>query len=184
MKDQLESVGQAKVDRDFFENDEFATLFVLMLEQIQTTHDQDKLRKLATGLANSGLREFAKENRKELFMRIFRNLAPEHIAMLESQKPVNVMGHEGVLPAYDNPREHHLPVLQSLVAHGLTRERFIKPRAPAKNWKRMTPDQIISESTRLFETPPARGFVLTSFGIDFLKFFSEFKSEPSSKSGE
>jgi hypothetical protein len=178
-KERLESVAEEKVDKEFFESDEFVTLLILALEQIQTTHDREKLRMLATGLANAGLADFNQESRKELFLRILRDLAPEHIKMLESLRPIKWMGREDALPAYDRPPEHHLPILQSLVAHGLIREHLISIKVPNKNWTQLNANQLVSELQKLFQTPPSRGFVLTKFGGDFLKFFSEFKAEES-----
>src|ERR1700722_17600688 len=82
-KESVEQMQEEKIDKGFFESDEFLTLFTLMLEQIQTTHDKTKLKMLATGLANSANTDFASNSGKELFIRILRDLAPEHVSLLD-----------------------------------------------------------------------------------------------------
>lgn len=77
LKERVEQMGEAKIDRAFFDSDEFLTLFTLTLEQVQTTHDKTKLKMLAAGLANSASTDFGSEKRKELLVRIMRDLAPD-----------------------------------------------------------------------------------------------------------
>jgi len=51
------------------------TIIVLAVEQLQTTHDKQKLEMLANAVANSGTTAFSRDFRKELFLRIFHSLA-------------------------------------------------------------------------------------------------------------
>jgi len=92
-KDELRAIDRNKIDGTFFETDEFVTLLAIALEQVRTTHDRAKLKILAAGLANSAKCQFSTEARKELFLRILRDLAPEHLSLLKSLAPVNKHGH-------------------------------------------------------------------------------------------
>src|SRR6266853_84784 len=75
VKDRLDRTDESKIDKEFMKSDEFMTILLLAIEQLQTTHDKEKKTMLANALANSGLVEFSSDSRKELFMRIIRDLA-------------------------------------------------------------------------------------------------------------
>ena len=53
VKERLEVIEEEKIDKSFFQTEEFMTLFALTIEQLQTTHDREKLLMLANGLAQS-----------------------------------------------------------------------------------------------------------------------------------
>src|SRR5947199_9802165 len=55
MKEELSRLGEDAINRDFFETEEFQTLLALAMEQLQTTHDREKLKMLARALAHSGI---------------------------------------------------------------------------------------------------------------------------------
>jgi hypothetical protein len=55
MKDRLEALREEKVDREFFNSEEFQTLlFLMVIEKLQTTQDTQKLESFGGALANSG----------------------------------------------------------------------------------------------------------------------------------
>ena len=58
VKERLENVEKTKVDEEYFKSDEFMTVLLLAIEQIQTTHDKQKLEMLANAIANSGRVDF------------------------------------------------------------------------------------------------------------------------------
>jgi hypothetical protein len=103
------------INKDYFKSEEFQTLLALMLEQLASTHDKEKLHLLASALANSASAGFSAETRKELFMRILRSLAPEHVKML----------HRLMQYSISEPQQpEELAILQSLEANGLAQTSF------------------------------------------------------------
>jgi len=90
MKYQMDDIRAEQVNTEFFESDEFQTLLALVLQEVQTTHDEKKLKMLAASLCNSGKVEFEAETRKELFIRVLRALSPEHIRVLAALVPCRV----------------------------------------------------------------------------------------------
>ncbi len=168
LKQRLEQTEDSKVDRAFFESDEFLTLFTLTLEQIQTTHDKNKLNMLATGLANSAHIDFVSESRKELLLRILRDLAPEHVSMLQEMKPVEHFG-KRVGRVIDSPVGGRLAVLQHLAAQGLVTERLEMETPPNVNLS--DPERAYRIIRQYLEIPPAKTYVISDFGVQFLNFF-------------
>jgi hypothetical protein len=161
-KERIEEIDKDKLNADFFESDEFATLLTLMLQQIQTTHDRQKLKMLATGLANSATPAFASEARKELFFRIIRDLAPEDVQALKGLVFIPGMGG---LPASN---DDHAVTLQRLVAQGLVLEDLQSEELPNFNINHPG-NQILLKSA--FEKPPIKRYSPSAFGLEFLRFF-------------
>ena len=168
LKERLGQVDERKVDKAFFESDEFLTLLTLTLEQIQTTHDKIKLRMLAVGLANSAAFDFASESRKELFLRILRDLAPEHVSMLNEMAPVERFGRKAVRLSVDSPSGDRLAVLQHLASQGLVNESLHVQKLPTVNFSHPGVYNIIQ---KYLETPPSKSYLLSDFGVQFLNFF-------------
>lgn len=56
MKEEIESVEEQAIHKEFFESEEFQTLLALTIAQLQTTHDREKLKMLGKGLAHSGFK--------------------------------------------------------------------------------------------------------------------------------
>src|ERR1700739_110962 len=152
------------VNKDYFKSEEFQTLLALMLEQLATTHDKDKLHLLASALANSATSEFSTENRKELFMRILRNLAPEHVQMLRRVTQYSV----------SEPNREELAVLQALVGNGLVRESF-RPDANfseppfGSDWSEAEIKRAIKD---YIKAVLLRSYRISDFGEAFMKFIS------------
>jgi len=113
MKEQFKNIEESRVNKEFVESEEFMTLVVLALQQLQTTHDKQKIQMLANALVNSGTKDFSEENHKELFIRIFRDLAPEHIRALRNLRRQSPTGH---LMANDRrgPTGKDLAIFQNL----------------------------------------------------------------------
>lgn len=179
MKARLDEVERDGIDRHFFSTEEFQTLLVVVLEQLQSTHDKTKLQMLAAGLANSATTKFRAEERKELFLRILRDLAPQHVQVLQSlakpgpgaaQAPAGPFPHHS--RAIRNPADEELAVLQQLAAHGLVKEQ-LHPAPFRKNPRfanRWSESEAISAVEQYLRTPPERSFQLSEFGAAFLRF--------------
>jgi hypothetical protein len=129
MRERLERVDESKINKDFFETDEFQTLLALAIEQLQTSHDSEKIKMLAAALANGGIADFASENRKELFLRILRDLSVLHLKLLKTflprsdtpdGLPSNLRRRFG--PTRREPKGDELAMLQKLVSNGLIEE--------------------------------------------------------------
>jgi len=160
-KERIEQMEKGKLDINFFEGDEFLTLFTLTLEQIQTTHDKAKLKMLATGLANSANSKFALEARKELFLRIIRDLAPQDVETLKGM----VIAIGPGIPALSGD---HIVTLQRLTAHGLVSEDLQAEKLPTVNMAQPGSQHILKNA---FERAPSKYYLISDFGRDFLRFF-------------
>jgi hypothetical protein len=166
-KERLEQMEAGRIDKNYFESDEFLTLFTLTLEQTQTTHDKAKLKMLATGLANSAKSEFTSELRKELFLRIIRDLAPQDIGTLKGMVITIGSG----IPA--SPGDH-LVTLQRLTAHGLVSEDLQTEKLPTVNLTHPGSQHILKNA---FERSPSKYYSISDFGRDFLRFFETETSQ-------
>jgi hypothetical protein len=178
MKDRLETLDESRVDKSYFQSEEFQTLLRLTLSQIQTTHDAEKLRALADGLANSGLTEFSAESRKELFFRILRDLSPDDFRMLKNLVP---KPERRELPADFWPTEHAphddaLAVLQRLEAQALVNMSLKSERrisglfADAHPLSKSDVEKAIKEA---LQKPPSRHYRISMFGLEFLNYFGQ-----------
>lgn len=172
----LRSVEEEKVDKQFFKTEEFQTIIFILTQQLQTTHDKAKLKALSDGLARGCLREFSSDSRKELFFRILRDMAPSEFQMLKNLSPTTEQPGGTVI---QEPEGEDLAVLQRLEAHGLVRVsmrsnmRLSEPRYGLE-WDIAEAKRALREA---FETPPSRHFQISGFGFAFLGFFAEFQSE-------
>jgi hypothetical protein len=175
MKERLEQLGESKIDKSFFESEEFQTLLALALEQIQTAHDKAKLKMLACGLANGGVQEFSCDNRKELFIRILRDLSPNHVRVLAGLLPPARSLNAGpdLWPVSHEPHGEDLAILQNLASHGLV-EDFLKSGRTTISGLRYGSQWTESEAVRAvneaLKAAPSRSFRISKFGLDFLKY--------------
>jgi hypothetical protein len=169
MKEKLDSVEEESVRKDYFSSEEFQTLLALVIEQLQTTHDKDKLRLLARVLVNSGLREFATEERKEVFVRALRDLTPSHISILAKLLPQTT---PQVYPqARKNPADQLL--VQYLVALGFVEEINETQRVldnAAQRARTMSADAALSALRNVVSAMAQKKYRLTEVGQDFLVF--------------
>lgn len=184
VKERVERMDEAKIDKEFFKSDEFMTLLFLALDQIQTTHDKEKLGMLANAITNSGVFEFSTDSRKELFMRIFRDLAPEHIQMLQRmrRKPINrTYEHTPMAKEMKDPHGNELATLQSLAAHGLVEEYQAKDRPSISVGVHSSEREAKKAMEELIMDLPKRCFRVNRFGEDFLRFFDDLEDSVSKR---
>jgi hypothetical protein len=81
----IEEIRASIPDAHYYGSEEFQTLLFLVLQQLITTHDREKLRFLADALANSGTTPFQGED-KELFLRLIRDLSIHDISALRDER--------------------------------------------------------------------------------------------------
>lgn len=165
MKEKLENVEKTKIDEEYFKSDEFMTILLLAIEQLQTTHDKKKIQMIANALANSGIVDFSSDSRKELFMRIMRDLSPQHVSMLAT------MGVHRAAFEQTNPTGENLTVLQSLAAHGLVEESYKKEQPLIPNRDFANQREAKNALAKLIAAPTTHRFRLSDFGANFLEFF-------------
>ncbi len=165
MRDQVAAIGEDRLEKDYFQSEDFQTLLFLAWEQLRTTHDKKKIRMLATGLSNSGNRDFTSETRKELFFRIIRDLSPLQVAYLQGMHR---------LIEVKNPDEEAQGIYASLAAHGLVTERFESERMPSlPNISINISKEEISRFLReALERVPTRIYQINDFGMAFLRFLT------------
>lgn len=172
--ERMKQIDETKIDREFFKSDEFMTLLILAIEQLQTTHDKQKLQMLANAIANSGVVGFSSDSRKELFIRIFRDLAPEHVAMLDWMRlkpPPRANVTRGIAREMKDPKGPDLAVLQSLAAQGLVDE-YQERERPSISISSLSNERDAKRAIEeLIMAPFKRCFRINQFGEDFLKYF-------------
>jgi hypothetical protein len=173
LKQRYES-DQDKVDKKFFDTEEFQTIFFLTMGQLQTTHDKEKLKSLANALTNSGLLEFSSDDRKELFLSILRNLSPQHVCQLKSMRPMSRMPASSMPPVLKNPSGEERAILQSLVAQGLVDLDLDSASVRSPRFSNISTE---AQAERIFrevsERVPDQCYVINEFGMAFLKFISD-----------
>jgi hypothetical protein len=188
MKEEIESVEEQAIHKEFFESEEFQTLLALTIEQLQTTHDREKLKMLGKGLAHSGFKVFGNESRKELFVRSLRDLTPVHIGLMTSLLPEEhpnprmagaIWNHRPERKNYD---EVSKLLIQHLVALGFMEER-IAPLDTQKKQSRFYPWQPKTEDEQrrvveLLSKPPNVSYRVSLLGRDFLRYIGAVSSQP------
>jgi hypothetical protein len=170
----LNEVDRSKVNKEWFLSEEFQTMLFEAARQVTATADRKKIKMLGNALANSGIRDFQDEDRKELFLQIIRDLTPQHIAMLRRF----VMLDGDISPLPFTPYEHQdLLVLQmlhanGLVTHSLKPPRLKQPRFGGYNISHTEATQIMNDFFKDLQKPAESEFQISAFGADFLKFVS------------
>jgi hypothetical protein len=186
MTDQVNQLGEDKIDREWFKSEEFQTLLFEAMRQLHTTHDKQKIEMLGRALANSGALNLRDEGRKELFVQLVRELTPQHIRLLVMLQPrptiVATMG--GDFEASEEyrwrnrgtitPDGENLLLSQMLSANGLLHENLttIEARPPSvRNHSSIGEiDRALKEFAKELQRPPVRTFCLSELGRDFLRF--------------
>jgi len=173
MIDCLEEVDRRKVDKDWFQSEEFQTMLFEAAQQATVTSDRRKIAMLGNTLANGGVTDFREENRKELFLHLVRDLTPQHIAMLRRLSPSP--GESAIWkPSISNPKEEDLLVLQMLSASGLvvSSQEPPKVRTPRFGGSVSSNEakQIAAKFIEDLQKTPKTNFRLSTLGNDFLKF--------------
>jgi hypothetical protein len=166
-------VEAATLDKEYFKSEEFQTLFALAWEQLRTTHDKRKMKQLASALVTSGTTDFKDDARKELFLRVLRDLSPGHISILTGLLPSERRWQ--IRPAVTDPFGERLSMLQQLSASGLCDEVFEPTPMPSihRFISASSTSQLENELRSYFSKPFARSFRISEFGRDFLRFLGE-----------
>lgn len=176
MKERLEGLDESKVDKYFFESDEFQVLLAVALNQLQTTRDKDKLEMLACGLANGGLVKFSSETRKELFMSILRDLSSSHVRLLRRLLPNSELWlNAHIYPALPHASGEELAILQNLTAYGLVEQFFTpdKNLSSPRYGSEWTEQEIKRALRQYLKEILEPQFRITSFGVEFLNYFGQ-----------
>jgi hypothetical protein len=162
VKKRLDSVGDEKIDREFFKSEEFQTLLFLLLERLHTTHDSDKLKMFGNALANSGNVDF-KDDAREDYIRVLRDLSLKDLLIL------NDFRLKGWTP-HTHQIDYSGDVLVSLARlHGMglvigsLREKALSRIGSS----RAESAQVISD---MITQPPKMQYSLSTFGERFLLF--------------
>ena len=176
IKDRIEEIGESKIDADFFKSEVFQTLFALAWEQLKTTHDREKLRLIAAALVNSGISEIASDDRKELFLRILRDLSMQHIIALREMEPKAqyAVASEEFWPVHE-PRGEGSAIFQTLAGYGLVTEFFVADTTGGISIPHASLNDVPKAASlikKMLETPPKRRVRISNFGRQFLAFIA------------
>ena len=196
----IREVGEGKVDREWFRSEEFQTLLYEAFEQLHVTHDREKIEMLGVALANSGAPGFKDEDRKDLFVRLVRELTPQHLRVLLSLVPLpfdpKAANHPSIPPMSEaqiqgwnwqrrprvKPFDDDLLAMQMLTAYGLVEEDITasidQPSIPSFTSESQIRDAIRRFSESIAHPSISRTFCLSPLGADFLKFMGLPKSDP------
>lgn len=162
LRKRIEKVRSSIPDVTFYGSEEFQTLLALAQEQLWTTHDKEKLRMLATALANSGTGEFRSDD-KELMLRALRAVSPSDLKTLNHE---NLKGWSPLTKRIEYAPEI-LGSLSRLASLGLVMEKFLRPDPNASNEQKLA---------SLLQHGTWRTFQLSPFGERFMRFV-ETRSE-------
>jgi hypothetical protein len=162
LRKRIEEVRSSIPDVKFYGSEEFQTLLALAQEQLWTTHDNEKLHKLAVALANSGTEEFRNDD-KELMLRALRVISPSDLKTLNHE---NLKGWLPLTKRVEYPPEV-LGSLSRLASLGLVMEKFLRPDPNASNEQKLT---------SLLQHGTWRTFQVSPFGERFMRFV-ETRSE-------
>jgi hypothetical protein len=166
MKDCLDRLSAEKLDREFFDSEEFQSLLFLLIEKLQTTHDADKLKNFANALANSGNVDF-KADDKELYVRVLRDLGLNDLRVLNDARLKGWLPHTRAITYTPEV----ICSLSRLQAMGLVLETLTPKQVPpgTTGSERMDARAAFAD---LIIKPPTKNFYLSEFGERFLRFIS------------
>jgi hypothetical protein len=181
---QLNKIEESRIDRSFFESEEFQTILATILQQLQTTHDKQKMKMLACALVNCGTVEHRSDDRRELFVRALRELTTQHVITLATIRTgTHVKGNW-----FDwrdevcNPSNEKLLLLSDLVRVGFVQE-FAKRQDLDHRHTGTYPEELAAKleelTSHVIEGVPVRCFRPTDLGRDFLKFIGQTTPETS-----
>ena len=166
MKDSLDRIEEEKIDRGFYDSEEFQSLLLLLIEKLQTTHDRDKLKSFANALANCGNVDFHSDD-KEQYVRVLRDLSVSDLKILNDGRLKGWLSETHVI-VYAPEVISSLSRLQGM---GLVTEKFTtKEVAEGRTGsERLDARNALSA---LLTQPPRKNFHLSEFGERFLRFIS------------
>jgi hypothetical protein len=183
MAQHIRELGEEKIDREWFRGEEFQTLLFEALHQLHATESEDKIRMLGKALANSGATEFKNEDRKDIFLRLIRELAPQHVLFLRRllpKRPKEFSAEE--YPDWmiwaNRPkifgRGTELLVLQMLAANSLVEEIAETKEVRLPSLSITSSEEHVRSTLKDFfdklQRASVRYFLLSESGRDFLKF--------------
>jgi hypothetical protein len=155
-------------DKKYYDSEEFQSLIGLVIEKLDTTHDEEKLRMFGDALANSGSTEFQADDKEE-YVRTLRDLSSRDLRVLNDDRLKGWLPHiPHVTIEYD---ADVLSSLSRLAGMGLVIENLkVKtPSAGTTGSARMDAERILKE---LLTMPPKRTYSLSPFGTRFLEFIA------------
>jgi hypothetical protein len=164
MKDCLDRVEEEKIDRAFFESEEFQSLLFLTTEKLQSTHDTAKLKMFATALANAGNVDFDGED-KEQYVRVLRDLSVKDLNILNDEM---LKGWFADMHAIDYAPEV-MSSISRLQGMGLVLERLKAKKVPPGRTGSERNDAQMALSDLLTQ-PPKKTYHISEFGEKFLRF--------------
>jgi hypothetical protein len=182
----IREVGEDKVDREWFRSEEFQTLLYEAFNQLNVTHDREKIEMLGVALANSGAPGFKEEERKDLFIRFVRQLTRQHLKVLVELVPKPLPFDDSLRDETARrvrwsrrptlgPHDDDLLALQMLHAYGLVEENLKASIEQPRISPSFTSESQVRDAVRKFsksiENPVVnRSFRLSPLGDEFLKF--------------
>jgi hypothetical protein len=176
MARELNRIEESKIDPEYFNTEEFLTLLILAIDQLQFAHHREKVKMLASALTNSCRKQGPSDQRKEMFVRAIRDLTPAHVQLLKDMRDGSRHVGGVVVPMREicNPVSEILMLLQNLAGLGLVEE-FPKADTPQISNVAVLSENEVRKvlSDAIFKSLPKRCFRLSRFGSDFLDFISE-----------
>jgi hypothetical protein len=167
--------------RSYYDSDEFAALFHLVLERLHSTHQKEKLKAFGRALGNCGRRTFEQDDREQ-FIRVLRDLSLgelhvlQNLVQAEESRAVRLNG--GVA----RPRD---PAWARLTSLGLIEEkdvlRKMSLRVPTVPLGRQSPEgytrAFADALNDYFKQAPVTICRASGFGRRFLAFVAEEKQD-------
>lgn len=171
MNRRIDALGDGKIVPEWFRSEEFQTLLFEAFHQLRVTEDKSKIKMLGTALANSGATEFNDEDRKEMFLRLIRELMPQHIVLLRRLLPNHVRWQMRPQITAEGTDLLALQMLaaNSLVEEGLETKEVRMPSVDITS-SRSGAERALQDFFKQLQRPPLRHFKLSKLGRDFLKF--------------
>lgn len=187
LEEQQRNIASKIPDMRYYESEEFQTLFLLVLEKLHSTHQDEKLKTFGQALANSGTSDFVADP-KEQYIRILQDLGLEDIHALRQIEKLNQLPPQfrtAGIPKQENASQSRLASL-GLIHESLSLKDFNlhMPALPnsqqsAENYAR----SIAQALKQYFREAPTATYQLSKFGEKFLAFIvsasPEGKTEPS-----
>jgi hypothetical protein len=179
MHERLDEVDKNKVDKEWFQSEEYQTMLFEAVRQVMVTADRKRIAMLGNALANAGIDQFRADSRKELFLQLIRDLTPHHVAVLKQMLPDESLPPQiqwRARRSITTTKEEELAVLQMLAANGLVTESLKESHMPPNrqsSYRQPSPAEMAQNLRKLIAAarkPPTRVFQLSTLGRDLLNF--------------
>jgi len=164
-------------DKSYYESEEFQTLLILILERLNSTHQEEKLRMFGDALANSGSSDFHDED-TEQYIRTLRDLSLEDLQMLQKAAALQKLPEPFRNLKF---RESEKPSMARLTGLGLIHEshklKDFQLSIPIVPTSSQSPERyargIADAFSKYFQQAPTTIHRISNFGERFLSFISE-----------